>query len=290
VPDRRKIAFRKGYQRVSVHLTTLSENTAGKPGFASEWGLSILVKTDAATILFDTGASSVAVGNADKLNVDLKAVDLVVLSHGHTDHTGGLLAVLERIGKADVIAHPSVFELKYTKRPYEAHHAFIGMPFKRQLLERHGAHFILSSEPYRIRENIWTSGEIPMVTDFESIEPIFFVKAGDDYVPDAIPDDLALFINTPDGLVIVLGCAHRGLINTIHHARNVTGQQRIHSIVGGTHLFPKTAEQQTKTIQVLESIGVEKIGVSHCTGFEASRMLAEAFGDRFFLNNAGTTI
>jgi 7,8-dihydropterin-6-yl-methyl-4-(beta-D-ribofuranosyl)aminobenzene 5'-phosphate synthase len=107
-------------------------------------------------------------------------------------------------------------------------------------------------------------------------------------MPDTIPDDLALFIKAPAGLVIVLGCAHRGLINTIYHAQNVTGEKRIHSIVGGTHLFPKTAKQRAKTVQVLNSIGVAKIGVSHCTGFEASRLLVDAWGERFFLNNAGT--
>jgi 7,8-dihydropterin-6-yl-methyl-4-(beta-D-ribofuranosyl)aminobenzene 5'-phosphate synthase len=270
-----------------TQLITLCENTAGKPGFVSEWGLSILIKTDDATILFDTGASNAAVRNADKLNINLQTVNTIVLSHGHADHTGGMRDVLERTHDVDVIAHPSIWEPKYTKRPYETHHAFIGIPFRRQLLELYGANFILSKEPYQIRENIWTSGEIPLKTDFESIEPIFFVQSDDGYLPDSIPDDLALIIKMPAGLVIMLGCGHRGLINTIDHARNITGEHRVHTIVGGTHLFPKTEQQRAKTIEALKSSGIQKIGVSHCTGFEASRLLFEAFGDRFFLNNAG---
>ena len=275
---------------MSIELITLSENTAGKPGFVSEWGLSILVKTDEATILFDTGAQDAAVRNADRLNVDLGMVDKIVISHGHADHTGGLVKILERKHPVDVIAHPSIWDLKYTKRPYEAHHAFIGIPFRRELLELYGANFVLSKEPYQISDNIWTSGEIPIATDFESVEPIFFTKTNDTYIPDSIPDDLALVINSSKGLVIILGCSHRGMINTIHHARRITGENRVHTLIGGTHLFPKTMEQRTQTIHALEKIGVEMLGVSHCTGFEASQMLAGAFGDRFLGNHAGSVV
>jgi 7,8-dihydropterin-6-yl-methyl-4-(beta-D-ribofuranosyl)aminobenzene 5'-phosphate synthase len=189
-----------------------------------------------------------------------------------------------------VIAHPSIWDLKYTKRPHEEHHSFIGIPFKRELLELYGANFILSKEPYQVSNNIWTSGEIPIVTDFESVEPIFFTKINNSYVPDTIPDDLALVVKSPKGLVIILGCSHRGMLNTIYHVRQITGEKRVHTIIGGTHLFPKTTEQRTKTIDALEKIGVEKIGVSHCTGFEASEMLSRVFGDRFFGNNTGSVI
>ena len=213
----------KGNDAVTIELITLSENTAGKPGFASEWGLSILVRTDETTILFDTGARDAAVRNADRLQIDLALIDKIVISHGHADHTGGLVKVLERKHAVDVIAHPAIWDLKYTKRPYEAQHAFIGIPFQRELLELSGANFIFSKEPYQVGRHIWTSGEIPLVPEFEAIEPIFFTKKDGIYTQDTIPDDLALIINSPKGLVIILGCGHRGMINTIYQACRISG-------------------------------------------------------------------
>jgi len=273
---------------MNVTLTTLCENTAGKPGFMAEWGLSILVQADGVNVLFDTGGYFAAVRNADKLGIDLRAIDKIVLSHGHADHTGGLRDVLMRTGPREVIAHPAIWELKYTKRTYEKREAFVGIPFNREELELYGALFTLSKEPVYITDTIVTTGEIEQTTDFEGIEPIFYVKEGDSLRHDLIPDDLALIVRTQEGLVIVLGCGHSGLINTIRHAQRITGEQRVHTVVGGTHLFPKTDEQVEKAISALQEIGIKKIGVSHCTGFHASMRLAQEFGDKFFQNNAGT--
>jgi len=273
---------------MNVTLTTLCENTGGKPGFMAEWGLSILVQANGVNVLFDTGGNFAAVRNADKLGVDLRAVDTIVLSHAHVDHTGGLREVLRRTGPKEIIAHPAIWELKYTKRPYEKRKAFIGIPFTRAELELFGASFTLRKEPVHITDSIVTTGEIAQTTDFEAIEPIFHVKEAGGFRHDLIPDDLALIVRTQQGLVIVLGCAHRGMINTIRHAQMITGEQKVHTVVGGTHLFPKTDEQIEKAIFALQEIGVQKLGVSHCTGFHASMRLAQEFGDTFFMNNAGT--
>jgi 7,8-dihydropterin-6-yl-methyl-4-(beta-D-ribofuranosyl)aminobenzene 5'-phosphate synthase len=273
---------------MNVTLTTLCENTAGKPGFMAEWGLSILIQTDSANVLFDTGGNFAAVRNADKLGVDLRAVDAIVLSHAHADHTGGLREVLKRTGPKMIIAHPAIWELKYTKRAYEKREAFIGIPFTRAELELFGASFSLNKEPVYIADTIVTTGEIAQTTDFEGIEPIFYVKEDGSLRNDPIPDDLSLIVRTQQGLVVVLGCAHRGIISTIRHAQKITGEERVHTVVGGTHLFPKTDEQVERTIVALQEIGVQKLGVSHCTGFHASMRLAQAFGNDFFLNNTGT--
>jgi len=272
---------------MGIKIITLCENTASKPGFMAEWGLSILVQADDVNVLFDTCGSFAAVRNADKIGVDLRAVDKIVLSHGHADHTGGLSEVLRRTGPKEIIAHPAIWELKYIKRPYEKKKAFIGIPFVRDELELFGASFTLNKEPVHISDNIMTTGEIPQTTDFESIEPIFYDKENGLFKHDSIPDDLALIVKTRKGLVIILGCAHRGIISTIRHSQEISGEERVRLIVGGTHLAPKTNDQIDKIIVELKRIGVQKIGVSHCTGFHASTRLSKEMGSQFFLNNAG---
>jgi len=108
--------------------------------------------------------------------------------------------------------------------------------------------------------------------------------------PDPLADDLALIIDTDFGLVVILGCAHRGIINTLRHTQNLTGKELVYAAIGGTHLFRASEERLEKTIADLKEIGIQRLGVSHCTGFRASARLAQEFEDIFFMNNAGTSI
>ena len=271
---------------MKVKLSTLCENTASGPGIAAGWGWSIFVETDDINILFDTGDGMAAVRNADTLGIDLKTTGKIVLSHAHSDHTGGLREVLMRTGDREVIAHPAVWTSKYSKQNSEKKALYRGIPFAREEIEKLGT-FKLDKAPAEIAENVLTTGEIQSVTDFETIETHFYVKKGDQLLPDSFEDDLALIIKTDKGLVIVLGCAHRGIINTIRHAQRITGENTVHTVIGGTHLYPKKDEQVDKTIHALKELDVRNIGVSHCTGFSAAAKLAAAFGDKFFLNTAG---
>lgn len=271
---------------MKMKLTTLCENTASAAGIVAEWGWSIFIETDEANILFDTGGRNAAVRNADTLGIDLRATDTVVLSHAHQDHTGGLREVLTRLPDRQVIAHPAVWIPKYKKQAADQTMLYRGIPFAREELEKFGT-FTLNHEPQQISQHILTTGEVPQITEYEIIDSGFFVKEEGGFRPDTFPDDLALICKSDKGLVIVLGCAHRGIINTIRHAREITGEDAVHTVIGGTHLYPKQEDQIKKTILDLEELGVQNIGVSHCTGLKAAMKLADAFGDRFFFNNAG---
>jgi 7,8-dihydropterin-6-yl-methyl-4-(beta-D-ribofuranosyl)aminobenzene 5'-phosphate synthase len=273
-----------------VQITTLSENTAGRVNLLAEWGLSILIEADGYKILLDTGQSFSAAYNAITLGIDLSRIGKIVFSHGHLDHTGGLLHILKMVkGKVEIIAHPDIWTLKYARRPEQAEE-YIGVPFPQEAAEALGASFNLTKEPVWLSENIVTSGEIPKVTEYEKIDPILYVKEKGGLKPDPLWDDQALFIKSKKGLIIILGCAHRGIINTIRHAQKITGTEPVYAVIGGTHLVRASPQQIDLTIAELSSFGVQRLGVSHCTGLPAAAILAQTFGEAFFFNNTGTSI
>lgn len=274
---------------MTVKLTTLCDNLSGHIGYGAAWGLSILVENRNKVVLWDTGPSDVAAANALRNGVDIGRIDCAAISHGHADHTGGLYDFLRLIGKEiPVVLHPAAFEEKYVQRPDSGSKMnYIGMPHRRKALEDLGAVFAERREPVWIGEDIVLTGEVPMTNDFETVDDNLFVRQGREIVPDGFADDQALAVKTEKGLVVVLGCAHRGMVNTMAYARKIAGVEKIHAVVGGTHLVRADRHRIEKTIAALAQFGVEQIGVSHCTGMPAAMALASHFGDRFFFNFAG---
>jgi 7,8-dihydropterin-6-yl-methyl-4-(beta-D-ribofuranosyl)aminobenzene 5'-phosphate synthase len=275
---------------MKLTITTLSENTASIPPLLGEQGLSILVRTGETSLLLDTGQSISASHNADTLGVDLARIDKIVLSHGHFDHTGGLRALLQKMKrKVDIVAHPDVWAAKYNR--YEDHPPrYIGIPFQQEELESLGANFILSRQPVVLAQGITTTGEVPMKTAYETIDPHLFVKEGGEFKPDPVLDDRGIIINTGKGLAVILGCAHRGLINTLEHARALTGIDNIELVVGGSHLIGSSQERIWQTIAALKDLKVRRLGLCHCTSLPVAAILAREFGDDFFFNSTGSRI
>jgi len=273
---------------MEIKITTLSENTAG-PSTLGEWGLSMLVEADGQKILFDTGAGTAAVANAESMRVDLAAVDRIVLSHGHFDHTGGLLDVLKKAGGKEIYAHPDVWARKYGSID-DTPTRYVGIPFAKDALEVMGTKFNLSRKSVKFSEHIMTTGEIPMITDYEIVEKYLCVMEGDELKQDPLDDDLAMIIDTEFGLVVILGCAHHGIVNTLMQAKKITGKELIYAAIGGTHLVHASKERLEKTAAALKEMGLQYLGASHCTGFNAAAYLAGEFGNRFFQNNAGTVL
>jgi 7,8-dihydropterin-6-yl-methyl-4-(beta-D-ribofuranosyl)aminobenzene 5'-phosphate synthase len=273
---------------MAVRITTLSENTANL-GFLAEWGLSILVETEGCRVLLDAGLGMSAAHNADLMGIDLATIDAIVLSHGHVDHTGGLRDLLRRTRDGvRVIAHPDLWASKFVQ--YGEISRYVGMPYLREELEGHGARFELTRDPVRIGDDVMTTGEIEMTTEYETIDDRLCVKESGQMVADPLADDLALVVRTGEGLALITGCAHRGVVNTVRHVQRLCPGERIHTIIGGTHLITSTRERIERTAGELRGLGLARLGVSHCTGFNACAALAAEFGDVFFLNNSGSQI
>ncbi len=281
----------------NIQITTLCDNGVGEIEYLAEWGLSLHLGINGGTdILFDTGEGRACVPNAVAAGVSLGDVGMICLSHGHGDHTGGLLPVIQHIRhtrpereNVAIYCHPAALEEQYVK--HSDTYFYRGLPYNLQELRRLGASFHTSTEPVWVSKDIVLSGEIPLRTDFEKPSDICYLKRGESYQQSPVLDDQSLFVRTSEGLLVLSGCAHRGIINTILHARDITGEQRIHTVLGGTHLLNTSMHQQERTADMFNELGVEKIGVSHCTGLKPACYLAQRMGfERFFFNNAGTVI
>ncbi len=273
---------------MEIRLTALCENTATF-GFLAEWGLSILIEVDDSKVLMDTGMSIAAMHNAQLLGLDLSSLDAIVLSHGHMDHTGGLKEALKFAGPTMVVGHPDLWGSKYALLE-NGEQIYIGVPFLREELEALGASFVLSPQSVEITSQIVTSGEVPMTTAYEQIAKESSVKTSSGMEPDSLADDLSLAIKTESGLIVVLGCAHRGPVNSIRKLQEVTGEERVYAVVGGTHLKNASKERIDETIRAFKAMHVSKVACAHCTGFRAANMMATAFGDDFVNLNAGVQL
>lgn len=276
---------------MSVKLTILCENCVEKAspyGLLGEYGFSCLIETTNGTYLFDTGGGLTISNNAERLGIDLRRLDGIILSHGHFDHTGGLKLVLEKTGPVAVYAHPDLFSRRFSSHGGPLRK--IGMAWNQVELELLGADFQLSRDPVEIAENLLLSGRVPRTNSHETGDPKLVIEgANGKHNSDPLEDDLSLFLRTDKGLVLLLGCAHAGLNNIIDHAIRTCDEKRIHAIVGGTHLMFSGEAQLKATMDRLEKEEVAHIGASHCTGRNGALALAARFGERFFSATVGTS-
>ena len=275
----------------SLKVTILVENTVGYPiGLLAEWGLSMLLDFGDERILFDTGEQGNLVNNAQILGHDLRQVDRVILSHGHYDHTGGLLKFLQFRGRVPVYAHPDLFSAHYGRGLNGQGDKYLGVPFSMEQLESAGADFRWHRLPVELRPGLWLSGEIPRDTSFEQVDSGLVEIRGGQAVQDIILDDLSMFCVTDLGLVILLGCAHSGLVNIVEHAKRVTGERRVRAILGGTHLGPAAPDQQIQTISYLKGLDLACLAPNHCTGLSMLSKIAGEFPESFNWATVGTTL
>lgn len=255
----------------------------GESRLVAKHGLSMLVQAKAkdvdVCILLDVGASAEALlNNIDVMGVNLRRIDAIVLSHGHYDHVDGLIPLIRAVGKSvPVFAHPRLF---YPKFSYKKKLRFIGASFTLSDVKQALGVPILTRDVVKIAEGLLTTGEVERVNDYEKPKGFLTFKEGR-LVEDALMDDQALIINLKGkGLVVLTGCAHSGIVNTICHAQKVAGTRKVYAVLGGFHLVDATSQRLRKTIEALKGFSPEFLGPCHCTGKKAIRRLAEAFGSR----------
>jgi 7,8-dihydropterin-6-yl-methyl-4-(beta-D-ribofuranosyl)aminobenzene 5'-phosphate synthase len=244
-------------------ITVLVENTAGARGLLGEHGLSFWVEADSYKLLFDTGQGYALRHNARELGIDLRDSDAVALSHGHYDHAGGLPSVFEETRNAVLFLHPDAIAPKYSPR------GAIGSPIQdKQTLDANTRRIVWTETPTEIIPGLWLTGPIPRRHPLEDTGGDFWRDA-DRRVSDRLSDDQALFAETPGGLVVVLGCAHAGTINTLDYISQITGRDKIRAVLGGMHLLQASRDRLEATAAALERYDVQLIGANHCTGLNA---------------------
>ncbi len=274
-------------------ITIICENSVSRPkGGLGEHGFSAYLETERGNYLFDTGRGDALIPNLLKFGKDPLSIQKIILSHGHHDHTGGLASILEMVGKIDVLAHPDIFSTRYNVVQKEGKEVrrYAGLKFTRPYLESLGANFILEKDFRPVTRELFLTGEIPRTNSFETGDPRLFAEIGGQLIPDPFRDDQSLILESPKGLILVLGCAHSGLINILDHVIAQTSRDRIYAVIGGTHLDFSSPRQVDETIASLKKYRVERIGVSHCTGLKAASRLFFEFGEKFFFGQVGEVL
>ena len=264
----------------------------------AEHGLSLLVKTlggaAAHTILLDTGynASSL-MHNMAWLGTDLSAIEALVISHSHMDHAGALYPVVEKINRPiPLVAHPDIFAQRRILKTKDGRELLFPACYDRERLLAAGLALVESKEPTAIADDtILVTGEVARTTDFEKGMPGAYVEKESQMLADPIKDDQSLIVRLQGkGLVLITGCCHAGIINTIRYAQKITGMAEVYAVLGGLHLSGSSfAPIVERTIEELQRIHPEVIVPMHCTGWESTKRLAEAFKQGFVLNSVGTT-
>ena len=270
-----------------IRIITLVENTATKAKQRAEHGLSMFIERDGERVLFDTGQTDAVVHNAKLLGVELSGIDKVILSHGHYDHGGGLKHIAD-FSKFTVFAHPEIFRKRYSKLSDDGNLRYIGIE-DRSFYEDLGVEFSLSEKPQEVIGGVYTSGFENMTTDFEEVDRNFVYEKDRELVKDDVPDDMSVVIDTKDGVFVLFGCAHRGIINIMRDVEKKFGKKVV-GFAGGTHLGPASKMQRERTTEALKGMDLKVMAPSHCTGLMMTSKLFCEFGSRVIFNNVGSVI
>lgn len=276
---------------MSWKITTLIENHPDAlDSFVCEHGFSLLIENECFKMLMDTGKSGAFYDNARKMGENLTDLDCVMISHGHYDHAGGFMRLMGETGtQKKLYVGKGFFEGKYcTNKMGEKY--YNGIQFERKQLNK----FQLVIEEVdqdclEIAKGVRIHRNFEQTVSYEHWNPRFFLREGEQYVQDTFSDEMALTLDTKQGLVVVVGCSHPGIVNILRTIIHRTGES-IRGVIGGTHLIDADGQRLLATMEDLKKMGMEFIGVSHCTGDENLKIIQESFGEHFIFNCTGNVI
>jgi 7,8-dihydropterin-6-yl-methyl-4-(beta-D-ribofuranosyl)aminobenzene 5'-phosphate synthase len=267
----------------SLRVVNLVDNCVRRQGLLAEHGLAYWIEADGFKLLWDTGQGRVLPENARALGVDLSTADAVALSHGHYDHTGGVSLFTQ--GQSGHAAPPRVYLHREALRRRFARgarrpHREIGVDAEtRRWLQKPDSPVTWVEGPMAIVDDVWLTGAIPRNEPLEDTGGPFYLDE-DCTEPDLLPDDQALFFQTPHGTVVLLGCAHAGTVNTLRAIQRSTEGAPVRALLGGMHLHGASQERLRETVAALEELDIELLVPGHCTGFAPTALLKDRFGDR----------
>lgn len=269
-----------------LRITLLVDADAAIPELDTEHGLSLLIEAGEQVILFDAGATGAAFRNAERMGLAWQRVSRIVLSHGHIDHTGGLSPWLDALPDAHVYLHPRTLSPKWVIHPGASPRELTTPAEVQRRLWSRRDKLHWASAPMRLPGGIGLTGPILRRHTIEAPSDEFFLdSAGRE--GDSLEDELALWIPTESGLVVVIGCAHAGLANTLDHIRVYSGESRLAVLMGGLHMGKASESRLDFTRMVIEKARPERIVPLHCTGVRATEFLRQISPDRWMPCRAG---
>ncbi len=264
----------------AARLVILSDNVVGDDG-VGEWGFAALVEANGRRILFDTGAHPETVlRNAKTLGIDLSSVTEVVLSHWHDDHTGGLVALRRELSKRNRAA----LGVAHVGRGFfwprrEGGKALAGSLELRTAFEAAGGRFVEHAAPGELAPGVWVTGQVQRRTSERNFPKGVEVQPpGAAWREDDVPDDMSLVLDSTEGLIVVTGCGHAGVVNTLEAARAGIREGRVDAVVGGLHLYETADADVDWTGGELRRLGVAHLVGAHCTGIEPLQRLRRTAG------------
>ena len=271
----------QGDHRVkSLRIQVLSTMLTADDGIG-EWGFSALVEADGRRILFDTGARpDTVLINAKALKVDLSNVTDVILSHNHGDHTGGLMTLRKSViaQNPDALSKAYVGKGIFAPRRRPSGQLLDFIPNLRRDYEASGAHFTEIDHPTEVWNGIWLTGPVPRKYPERNWSGSVQIDTGDGWKEDNLPEDMSLVFNTDQGLVVLSGCGHSGIINTLDYARSSVRNAPVHAAMGGFHLYELDDAKLAWTAGKLREFGTQNFLGAHCTGIEATYRIRELVG------------